>query len=108
MTKASKLFAAFAWSAVSLALSSEASAAGGRITFSGALVNPSCQLSLTLASRGNDEHRGTVHTSECGNAPSTFSNTVNVGSRSTSIGQGVGQVLLRETEAGPVLEVSYN
>jgi type 1 fimbria pilin len=108
MTKASKLFAAFAWSVVSLALSSGASAASGRISFSGALVNPSCQLSLTLASSTKSEHRGTVNASECGNAPSTFSRTVNVGSRTTSIGQGVGQILVHETEAGPVLEVSYN
>ena len=108
MTKATKLFAAFAMGAVSLALSSEASAYGGAITFSGVLVNPSCQLSLAIAPGTNSGPQGTITASLCGNAVSTFSSRVNVSNRSTPIGQGIGQILVHETAAGPVLEVSYN
>ena len=108
MTKATKLFAAFAMGAVSLALSSEASANGGVITFSGALVNPSCQLSLAVAPGANSGPQGTVTASQCGNTPYAFSTMFNVSSATALIGQGIGQILVHETAAGPVLEVSYN
>jgi type 1 fimbria pilin len=108
MKTTTRLFAAFACGAVSLALSSAVSATNGRITFSGALVNPSCQLNLTLTPGLNNGPQGTVKASQCGNIPATFSSTVNVSSIAAQIGNGIAQVSVHESAAGPVLEVSYN
>jgi type 1 fimbria pilin len=108
MKKTTRLFAALACGAVSLALCSTASASSGRITFSGALVNPSCQLNLTLAPGLQSGPQGTVNASQCGNTPGTFSSTVNVSGIAAQIGTGIGQISVHDSAAGPVMEVSYN
>ncbi len=108
MKKVSKLFTAFAWGAISLALSSEASAAGGQITFSGALVNPSCQLNVATAPAVGGVSFTAVNASQCGNLPATFSTTVNVSSNAASIGSGIANISVQDSAAGHVLEVIYN
>jgi type 1 fimbria pilin len=99
---------------VALALQTgSAMAAGGRISFSGALVNPSCQLSVGAVSVGatsvtNGNGTATVQASVCGNAPASFATTVAVSNQATSIGAGIAQISVQASPAGPVLEVVYN
>lgn len=108
MKKVSRLFTLLTWGAISGALCSEASAAGGQITFSGALVNPSCQLNIATSPAGGGVSPAEIHVSQCGNFPATFSTTVDVSSNAASIGSGIAKISVQDSAAGPVLEVIYN
>ena len=108
MKQATRLFAACVWVATSLSPPGMAYADGGRISFSGALVNASCQLSTTMPPVSNGARQATVSASLCGDAPTTFSTTVPVSNSATVIGTGIAQLLIQETANGPILEVSYN
>ena len=100
--------AALACATIAWALSGAAFADGGRITFSGALVNPSCQLSPVVASGAPGATRGTVVATQCGDNPATFSSTLQFSSSKVVIGTGIAHISIRESTAGPTLEVSYN
>ncbi len=103
-----RLFAACAGAAALWAQPGAVYAAGGTITFSGALVSPSCQLSPALVHGANGGLQGVVKASLCGNAPSAFASTVNVSGNAASIGKGIAQIVVHASTAGTILEVSYN
>lgn len=108
MGDAVRLFAACAGAAALWAQPGAVYAAGGTITFSGALVSPSCQLSPALAPGLNGGLQGVVKASVCGNAPSTFASTVNVSGNAASVGKGIAQITIHASATGNILEVSYN
>ena len=108
MGNATRLFTACAGAVALWAQAGAAYAAGGSITFSGALVSPSCQLSTVMAPGANGGLQGVVKASLCGNSPSGFASTVNVSNNAALIGKGIAQITVHAAAAGTILEVSYN
>ncbi len=108
MGMAMRFLTVCAGAAALLAQPGAAQAAGGIITFSGALVNPSCQLDAVAVPAAQGGLPSVVRASLCGNRPYAFASTVQVSRDAASIGKGIAQIVRQESAAGTVLEVSYN